>query len=110
MMNVVLHHSTAADLLKMPPCQYLREKIGVIQFCIGMYRGHYVPVVERPYPFLAAVDVFQLGFVGASSIVVHFEREGEREIIPISSTTYDSPMLVIAAFPTEYINFPLQQS
>ena len=48
-----------------------------------IYRGHYVPVAERPYPFLAAVDVFQLGFVcgtkaeNPSSIVVHFEREGE---------------------------------
>ena len=50
-----------------------------------MYRGHSVPVAERPYPFLAAVDVFQLGLVGGtkaenpSSIVVHFEREGEGE-------------------------------
>ena len=52
-----------------------------------MHRGHYDPIAERPYPFLAAVlvDVFQFGLMGGtkaenpSSIVVHFEREGEGE-------------------------------
>ena len=50
-----------------------------------MYRGQYVPVAGLPYPFLAAVDVFQLGLVGGtnaespSSIVVNFVREGEGE-------------------------------
>ena len=49
-----------------------------------MHRGCYVPVADRPYPFMAAVDVFQLaiGLMGGtkaenpSSTAVHFEREG----------------------------------
>ena len=61
-------------------------------------RVHYVPVAERPHLFLAAVVVFQLGPVGGtkaenpSSIVVHFQHEGEGEdlgkIIPIKKFLY----------------------
>ena len=34
--------------------------------------------------------------------------KGKGKTIPISSTTYDSPMMVIVAFPTEYISTPAE--
>ena len=85
MMNVVFHHNPVTDLLIRPPCQYFCKKIGIVQLCVDVYRGHDVPVTECPHPFLAAVDVFELGLVGGtnaenpSSIVVHLQREGEGE-------------------------------
>ena len=79
-----------------------------------MDRCHNVPVPELPHPFLAAVDVLELGFVRrvcaeprqkilAASLSISSVK-GIGQVIHISSTTYDSPMMSSVAFPTENIS------
>ena len=66
MMNVVFHHDPVEDHLEWSPCQYFGKNVGIGFLCIHMYRGHYLPVAESSHPFLAAVDVFEFGFVGGT--------------------------------------------
>lgn len=76
--------------------------------------GHYAPVAERPYPFLAAVDVFQLGLVGnacgrprqniLATLLSILSMKEMGKIIPISSVMYVSSIMGIVAFPTENIS------
>ena len=40
-----------------------------------MYRCHHLPVPEAPRPFLAAVDVLELGIVLCQSEVTYFWSE-----------------------------------
>ena len=63
MMNVVFHHDAVAGHLEWFPWQYLSEKTCIVVFGVGVYRSHYLPVPEASHPFLAAVDVLELGFV-----------------------------------------------
>ena len=79
MMNAVCHHNPVADHLKWSHWQYLSERIGIVQLCVVgiVYSGNYVPVMESPHPLLAAIVGGSTTAENPSSIVVHFQREGE---------------------------------